>query len=274
MFKGSGGLAGVVCALGLLTSGCPNPNTYGTPRTIPKGKVAHTIAAEGIGYRLTRREQYVSESEPRDVATTLPVMPSYMLRVGIVDRLDFGFRAANFTSLGVDLKANFLRTPSFDMAIDPMVQWAFAVDSTHFHLPLLLGLNLSDSFSIVATPGIMYATSSLDYEDDLSELKQLMGTTGLSMRFGLGFDARVSKKFAIHPEVTFLRAVNPPTDTVFKDVTIFVFGVGFNIGALPDYSDVGGEHAEPAEAPAPAAAAPLPAAVPAAPAPAAPAATP
>jgi hypothetical protein len=264
--------------LGLLATGCPNPNTYGTPRTIPKGKIGHTIAAEGVGYRLTRREQYVSESEPRDVATTLPVMPSYMLRVGIVDRLDFGFRAANFTSLGVDLKANFLRTPSFDMAIDPMVQWAFAVDSTHFHVPLLLGVNLSDSFSIVATPGIMYATSSLDNEEGLSEIKQLMGTTGLSVRFGLGFDARVSQKFAIHPEVTFLRAVNPPTDTEFKDVSIFVFGVGFNIGAQPDYSDVDGTPAEPAATPAPdsapPAAAPLPAATPAAPAPSAPAATP
>lgn len=267
--------------LGLAATGCPNPNTYGTPRTVPKGRVAHTIAAEGVGYRLTRRDEYVSESEPKSVATTIPVMPSYMLRVGILDRLDFGFRAANFTSLGVDLKANVLRTPSFDLAVDPMVQWAgLVVDTTHLHLPLLIGVNLSDSFSIVATPGIMYATSNLDNEEGLKDIEQLMGTTGFSMRFGLGFDARVSKKFAVHPEITFLRALNPPTDTVFKDVTIFVFGVGFNLGALPDYSDVGGS-AEPVAERAPPSAAPLPAATPAttpapaaAPAPIAPAATP
>ena len=137
-----------------------------------------------------------------------------------MDRLDFGFRAANFTSLGLDLKRNFLRTPSFDLAVDPMVQWAaLVVDTTHFHLPLLIGVNLSDSFSIVATPGIMYATSNLDPSLDVGEVEQLMGTTGLSARFGLGFDARVSPKFAIHPEVTFLRALNPPTDTEFENVT-------------------------------------------------------
>jgi hypothetical protein len=239
--KGASGFAGVACALGLLGTGCPNPNTYGTPRTIPAGKIAHTVAAEFIGYRATRRDVYVSESEPRDVGATIPVMPSYMLRVGIADRFDFGFRAANFTSLGIDLKANFVRTPSFDLAIDPMVQWAgILVDSTHYHFPLLIGINLSDAFSIVATPGIMYATSSLDKTKDLAAVAQLMGTTGLSMRFGLGFDARVSPKFAVHPEVTLLRALNPPKDTEFENVTIFVFGVGFNLGRLPDYSDVDG----------------------------------
>jgi hypothetical protein len=273
--SGRSGLLGVACALGLLATGCPNPNIYGTPRTVPKGKVAHIIAAEGIGYRLTRRAAYVSESEPRDISTAIPVLPSYQLRVGIVDRLDFGFRAANFSSLGLDLKINFLRTPSFDMSIDPMVQWAGLVtDTTHYHLPLLLGINLSDSFSIVATPGIMYATSGLDKNRDLAEIEQLMGTTGLSARFGLGFNARVSPKFAIQPELTFLRALNPPTDTEFENVTLFIFGVGFNIGNLPDFSDVNGAPppAPPAAAPepAPAAAAALPAATvpPAAPAPA------
>lgn len=259
--KGPSGIVGVVCALGFLATGCPNPNTYGTPRTIPKGKVAHTIAAEGVGYRFTRRDAYVSETEPRDVSTAIPVLPSYMLRVGIVDRLDFGFRVANFTSLGVDLKANLVRTPSFDLAIDPMVQWAgLVVDTTHYHLPLLLGINLSDSFSIVATPGIMYATSNLNQDEDFAEIEQLMGTTGLSARFGIGFDARVSPKFAVHPELTFMRALDPPTNTEFENVTLFVFGVGFNIGALPDYSDVGGTPSSaPADAePAPAATPPAP----------------
>jgi len=270
MAKIRSGLAGVVCVLGLFATGCPNPNTYGTPRTVPKGKVAHTIASEAIGYRITRRDAYVTESEPRNHSTAIPVMPSYMLRVGIVDRLDFGFRAANFTSLGIDLKLNFVRTPSFDLALDPMVQWAgLVVDTTHYHLPLLIGINLSDSFSIVATPGIMYATSELDKTLDLAEASQIMGTTGLSARFGLGFNARVSPKFAIQPELTFMRALNPPTDTEFENVTIFVFGVGFNIGNLPDFSDANGEPPPaPASAPAPAAAPPSnlpPATVPAAP---------
>lgn len=247
--KGIGGLSRVVCALGLAATACPNPNTYGTPRTTPPGKVAHTIAAEAVGFRLTRRAQYVSEDEPRDVSGTLPVLPTYMLRVGILDRLDFGFRAANFMSLGIDLKGHLLKTPTFDLAVDPMVQWAaLGVDTTHFHLPLLLGINASEAFSIVVTPGLMYGISNLNTDEDLPEIQQMMGTTGLSWRAGIGFNARVSPKFAIHPELTVMRAMNPPSDSEFENVTQFVFGVGFNLGKLPDYSDVNGT---PAGAPPP-----------------------
>jgi hypothetical protein len=247
--SGIGGLSRVVCTFGLLATACPNPNTYGTPRTTPPGKVAHTIAAEAVGFRLTRRETAVSEDEPRDVSGTFPVLPTYMLRVGILERLDFGFRAANFMSLGLDVKGHLLKTPNFDLAIDPMVQWAaIGIDTTHLHLPLLIGINASEAFSIVVTPGIMYGISDLNTEEDLPEVQQMMGTTGLSWRAGIGFDARVSPKFAIHPELTIMRALNPPSDSEFENVTMFVFGIGFNFGKLPDYSDVEGG---PAPAPAP-----------------------
>src|SRR6188768_1744011 len=41
---------GAICAVAALCTGCPNPNTYGTPRTTPVGKIQHNVAAEGFGY--------------------------------------------------------------------------------------------------------------------------------------------------------------------------------------------------------------------------------
>jgi hypothetical protein len=40
----------LVVGLGLLTTGCPNPNLYGTPRTVPEGKFSGFAALEGVGY--------------------------------------------------------------------------------------------------------------------------------------------------------------------------------------------------------------------------------
>jgi hypothetical protein len=33
--------------------GCPSPNSYATPRTVDPGRVAHSIALEGIGVAAT-----------------------------------------------------------------------------------------------------------------------------------------------------------------------------------------------------------------------------
>jgi hypothetical protein len=242
--------------LGLLASGCPNPNIYGSPRTLPAGKVSHTIAVEGVGYHFTRRDAYVEqEGLPRTASAATLVPPSYSLRVGIADRFDFGFRAANMSSLGVDIKGNFLRSEVLDLALDPFVQWSFlgGVDTTHVHLPLLVGFNASPKITVLLTPGMMYGVSSFKYANDadLSELKQLMGTNGFYARLGLGLDARLSKKFAIHPEITVLKALNPPTDSVFESTLMYTFGFGFVLGAQPDYSDLAGA-APPAASPAPA----------------------
>jgi hypothetical protein len=228
-------------ACGLLATGCPNPNVYGTPRTTPKGKISHTIAAETVGYRVDLNEDYEQYEEAEssiDPNVTVPTMPTYILRVGAADRLDFGFRAANAaTSLGFDFKWNLVRSPVFDFALDPMLQWAFALDITHLHFPLLFGINASESFSVVLTPGIIYG-----YSDDLDEidndLSRVMGTDGFSARFGAGFNIRISPRFAIQPELTLIRSLEDHSDSEFDSVLMYVFGVGFNIANLPDFSDV------------------------------------
>jgi len=83
--------------------------------------------------------------------------------------------------------------------------------------------------------------------------------TGLWGRLGLGVDFRTSKTLAIHPEITAMQQING------VDALVWVAGIGFNIGAQPDYSDLGGGPAAPTEESAPAAggaASPAPSAAP------------
>jgi hypothetical protein len=245
------GLAWGVCALGLLLTGCPSPNVYGTPRTIPKGKFGHTVAAEIVGYHVDLRDDYI-EGEPEDYEVLdeadfrSPTMPSYILRPGLGERFDMGFRVSAMSSLGLDFKWNIVRSPVFDVAIDPMVQWAFLLDITHFHFPVLLGFNASESLSVVLTPGIIYGYSDLD-EDIDADLSRVFATNGMSLRAGLGFNIRVSPKFALQPEITVIRGLEEPKDSNFDSIYMYVAGLGFNFGTLPDFSDVDGDDPAPAQ---------------------------
>src|SRR5215207_1572927 len=92
---------GVLVGGAALCTGCPNPNTYGTPRTTPVGKVQHTVAAEGMSYNI--------EQGGRTDSGTFPNLPSYQLRVGVADTVDIGARITNLTSVGADVKWNFLK---------------------------------------------------------------------------------------------------------------------------------------------------------------------
>lgn len=228
-----------ICALAapaLLATGCPNPNTYGTPRTTPAGRVQHTVAAEGISYRLQDSPQQGGE-----VATgTFPTFPTYQLRVGVADRVDIGARINNLSSVGADVKWNFLRSESFDLAIAPGFQ-VFHISGTsagtttgytqfYGNAPLLLGVNLSEEVSLVPTLGVTYGyNSATAVSDDSSAAASI---DGLILRGGLGFNFRISPKFAMHPEVTMLQFLN---DDSAAKVRLFIFGLGFNFGNLPKF---------------------------------------
>ncbi len=232
----------VLGPLALVCLGCPNPQTYTTPRTVGSGNFSHSIAAEGWGFSVPTTD---SAGTTTTVTGTIPTFPTYTLRIGISDQFEIGARIANMSSLGVDLKFNFLRSPLFDLAIDPAAQ-VFAIGSSdsstgssssvrvvYLHAPVLAGINLSRGFSLVLAPGVTYGivsgtVSSSEGRDSAS------ATTGVIGRFGVGFDIRVSPGFAVHPEITFLR-------TFSSDATmIYMVGVGFNFGTLPTYDDVGG----------------------------------
>jgi hypothetical protein len=228
--------AGALGALALLCTGCPNPNTYGTPRTTPVGKVQHTVAAEGVRFAVDN-----TKNGGENDSATLPNVPTYQLRVGVLDTLDIGARLANLTSLGVDVKWNFIKSEAFDLAFDPGFQIFHLSTSSnnstgsytqmYGHVPLIFGINVADSVSIVPTAGITYGSSSATANNG-DGASAAASIDGLMFRGGLGFNFRVSPKFAIHPEVTYLKYLNKTED---PSISWVIFGLGFNFGNLPQY---------------------------------------
>ena len=224
-------------AMAALCTGCPNPNTYGTPRTTPAGKISHSVAAEAIGFKVHKNATSVSPAT--DDSLTIPTFPTYTLRVGVADTVDIGARIANMSSLGADVKWNFIKSDVFDMAIDPGFQFfhlstsSGGADSSfnelYLNAPLMFGINVSDAVSIVPTLGITYgwASASVNTTDTRDSAS---ANTGVLFRPGLGFDFRIGQKFAIHPEITFLKTLKSDPSTL-----IYVFGIGFNFGNLPHY---------------------------------------
>jgi hypothetical protein len=222
-------LFGMVGAL--FCTACPNPNTYMTPRTVEPRKLSHSIAAEGMGVQTTTSTGRASMS--------FPTFPSYAVRIGLAERWDIGIRVTNFSSLGADGKFNPVRTEYFDLAFDPGVQLfsysagagsnADSLFIGHLHVPLLLGFNMGESVSLVLSPGASFgfAASTLDASEDVRDTA--FTKTGFFGRLGAGLDFRLLDNFALHPELTFL-------DDFRSDSTlIYVFGLGFNFGALPRY---------------------------------------
>jgi len=229
-------LTAIVAILAPLCAGCPNANTYGTPRTVPKGEIQHSVAVEGIGWAIP--DQTSGNTTVSGLSGFLPTLPTYTLRVGVHDRIDIGARVSNLTSLGVDGKFNFIKGV-FDLAIDPGVQVFYFPSSAgsagifYFHAPILLGVNPTDWFSIVLTPGIVgvLATTSVNSS---SGRDAVTTGSGVLARIGLGLDFRISQGFAIHPEVTMMRSFD-------SSGMLFNAGIGFNFGKLPSYADIRGE---------------------------------
>ena len=52
------------------------------------------------------------------------------------------------------------------------------------------------------------------------------------LRPGLGFDFRISDRFALHPEITFLKTLKGSDE---DSALLYMFGLGFNFGNLPKY---------------------------------------
>jgi hypothetical protein len=238
------GLALLPAALLLL--GCPNPNIYGTPRTTPKGKFSHTAAAEG--FYVSGQQQKVNVDNSGKVVTTSdtvgvarPTLPTYILRYGISDEFDFGVAFRSSSSLGVDVKWNPLRS-TVDLAVAPGLQWygvftgQEGVQVFHIHVPLLVGINLNESLSLVLTPGFVYAATvgTFTTTSTGADRNAIVTSNGPLARFGIGVNIRPSKSFHLQPEVTGMRAFND------AEGLMLMFGVGFSFGHLPSYDDLAG----------------------------------
>lgn len=216
-------------AVSFLCAGCPNTNLDTTPRPVPKGHVVHTLAIQAF----------------RGAGTGVSEAPVYGLRTGVASRADLGFRISP-TALAADLKWNFIRSTRFDLALVLGGQALRAParpskGTAYLDAPLLAGINLSHELSIVPAVGLSYGFGS----QPEPESAEVFGPTrvnpprppdagGWLLRFGAGLDVRFTERFAIQPELTMVRVLDPEAEAAH----FYVAGLGFNFGALPNYSDV------------------------------------
>jgi hypothetical protein len=223
----------------LVLSGCPNPNTYTTPRTLDPGTLQWQVAPEVIGvtYNATTTDANGHATTQSQTAVA-PMVPSFGVRLGLVDGLDLGVRLQNLDSLAADAKIRLLKG-TFDLALDPGPQGYYATINgvsagvVYLHAPVLLGFNIAPNTSLVLSPGLVFSVATASV-DNGSGVSGVASSSGVWARLGFGVDFRITRRFAIHPEVTAMREFGN------LDGFIFVGGVGFNFGAQPDYSDVGG----------------------------------
>jgi hypothetical protein len=237
-------LSGAVLSCAVLLCGCPNPNNYGTPRTVEPGTASHTISIETVG---------VAGARGKDFS---PTGPSYSVRIGLAPRVDLGIRAANFTSGATDLKWNFYRSKWFDVALAPGGQWLFdRANDVHYiyaHLPVILGINIGYDATIVLIPGFGLQTASRPIQPapcgDTSlpntprpptclagtEMTRLLGGTTPFVRMGIGFNWRLFQNFAVQPELTIMRQLPD------YDAWIVNAGLGVSFLNLPKYDEWAG----------------------------------
>ena len=237
--------------LGLV--GCANPNTYTTPRTIGAWHFQNSIALEAAGAYTPAAP---SIDVPAAESETDLVPPTYTLRLGLGRSWEIGARIGNLSSLGGDLKWNFLRSSLIDLAIDPAFQVyevtpndsnGISTTFSFYHVPLLVGVNLSRRASLVFTPGVSWGFASGGSERFTNGLHDGSNTsTGALGRFGVGVDLRMWPGVALHPEVTFLRRLG---SSDYPKTILYVVGLGINFGAMPNYDDLNGD---PPPAPPPA----------------------
>lgn len=213
--------------VGALTTGCPSPSIYGTARTVPRGTIQHTLAAEVIG------------AGRSGDTLVFPTLPTYQMRIGVADNVDLGLRLGNLTMPGVDAKINFVRG-AFDLAIDPGIQGMFIATSDegvgfmYINLPVILGFNLSRTFSLIATPGAAYAVafgSTSSSSSGSSTSATAYNGSGFIPRLGIGANIRISSSFSLQPELTGYYNID-------NSAVIFTGGLGFIFGSQPDFSDI------------------------------------
>jgi hypothetical protein len=189
-------------AAGSTLCGCPNPNLYTTPRTLNPGDLQLQVAAEGIGASFNTST--TTENANGNGTTTqsssasflLPMIPTIGVRYGVAEGFELGARVANFDTLAGDAKIRLLKG-TVDLALDPGLQFIYlgGVSSTdsqgntqsvsagvvYFHVPLLIGFNVSPTVSLVASPGFVYAvtTASVDTSNQQQEAALTSGVLGL-----------------------------------------------------------------------------------------------
>jgi len=236
---------GTLSLAGLLAflAGCPNPQTYGTPRTLDPGKWQVVVAAEAFGVSADTKVVNPNTGAVTNDRTSyyFPNLPSAGARVGLADRVDFGFGLKNLYSPTLDLKVNFLKTKYFDMSVAPMINYIFVAGGSgssggtvqlfYFHVPLLLGINFTENVSLVLTPGFVYGLA-VGTGSASNATGSFLGSAPW-LRFGGGVNIRVNRKIALQPEITMMKSFSDQT----ANAMALFFGFGVSFLNQPDYSE-------------------------------------
>ncbi len=201
-------------ALLLGVGSCAAPNLYTTPRATPVGKFTSVVAP-----------QLVRRPERREQADTLLLGA----RLGLAPRLDAGVRT-NYASAAADIKWNAIRTRYFDLALDGGIE--LLPETLYVDLPVLLGINLTEAVSLLPNTGITLGEgtqpSMTSYDTFDNGLQHRPRAGRLFVRAGLGAQFRITPRFAVEPEFTYVGPVR-----VNQGVSeYFAAGMGFCFGPL------------------------------------------
>jgi hypothetical protein len=182
--------------------GCYSPSLYHTPRTLPRGQLAVTVAIEPAAIvEADHNGRVVVASKP------LPAVLA-VVRYGLAHRvetsLSYGPNSPRTGALA--LKVQVVRSPYLDVALLPRVASGLVSRFTNpFGAPCegaycnatfvlepslsaLLGVNLGPT-TIVVAPGVV---------------RTIVPNLRPSYRLSVGVQWRFSKVFALHPEVTYM----------------------------------------------------------------------
>jgi hypothetical protein len=182
--------ATLAAALALGSTGCPSFSTLQTPRTVPKGKFRQALGLHMVSLRTNDGSKLI-----------LPVVEAGG-RYGISDAVDIGgkFAYAGYFSAEGGLKFQVVRG-ALDVALAPAVSFlAFNGGSQgeengftffHLHLPLLMGMQLSDDVVLGFGPKFLYSTMKESSSGTSSEVlfsgTNLGGFVNLPIEIGRGF---------------------------------------------------------------------------------------
>lgn len=203
----------MLASAALFMTGCPSYTMLQSPEVMAEGETRFTVAPGFIG----------ATAEGAGLAA--PTV-EFGLRHGVADKMDFGVRFYP-VGLAFDFKYQFVDSPQLDVSFAPGLS-GFAVGSSagggglvYLHLPVLVGINLSDSFALVLAPRANVITAFGG------------GTAGAGLQLGsgAGLHFKLSESFVLMPEFVFMRTIGG-TEDVAGYATLFQATLGLQFGGL------------------------------------------
>jgi hypothetical protein len=210
---------------------CTGQLLYTTPRTLRADDVQVILAPE---YMARTRAAKPLRPTGFDDGAEAPPPPTVTLmhaglRTGVGERGEVAMHGDLPGSFGVDVKWNVVRTAPFDLAL--MTRFTVAGLTTQpvngpyrdqpgaggfLHLPILLGFNV-DRLTFVLSPGS-------------ATLMNAQGRLTQGVRTGAAVQLRITSRFALQPEASWMHEVAGPTDMAYAAV-----GLGIIFVKLPSY---------------------------------------